>query len=496
LGRDKRFADPEWRQNFVFDIMRRSYAFQSEWLQRLAANATGVDEGVRRKAAFFMKQAADAFSPSNFIFTNPAVLKKTLETGGENLLRGLDMLEEDLKRGKGRLALRQTDSTQFKIGENVAKTPGKVIFRNDILELIQYAPTTPTVARTPILFFPPWINKFYILDLRPDNSMVKWLVDQGHTVFVTSWVNPPPELADKTFADYLKGGILEALAAVEKQTGEHKIHAVGYCIAGTLLGSTLAYLAAKGDERVASATFFAAQLDFEFAGDLLVFTDNPGIAYIESKIEEAGGVLEGQVMSETFNALRAPDLYWSYVVSNYLLGEKPRAFDLLYWNADQTRMPKALHLYYLRRFYRDNALAKGRLTMLGQRLSLHDVTIPIFMQSSKEDHIAPCKSVFQSATYFGGPVEFIVAGSGHIAGVINHPDAKKYQYWTNRNLKGAIEDWLAFAEEHPGSWWTYWDVWLNQRGDERVPARIPGEGGLPALCDAPGEYVRIRSSTE
>jgi polyhydroxyalkanoate synthase len=493
LARDRRFTDPDWRKNALFDLLRRTYTFQSEWLQNLAARAPNIEPAKRRKAAFFLKQAADAFSPSNFVFTNPTVLKKTIETGGENLLRGLQMFEEDLKRGRGHLALRQTDMSPFKLGENIATTKGKVIFRNELFELIQYSPLTETVAETPVLFFPPWINKFYILDMRKDNSMVRWLTEQGHTVFVTSWVNPPQDLAEKTIEDYMKDGLMTAMRVVQEQTGVEKMHTVGYCVAGTLLGATLAYMAANNDDRVCSATFFTAQMDFEFAGDLLFFTDDAGIKYVEAKMDEAGGVLEGQVMSETFNALRAPDLYWSYVVSNYLLGEKPKPFDLLYWNSDQTRMPRALHLYYLRNFYRDNRFSKGELTIDGVDLDLSKVKTPSFFQAAKEDHIAPAKSVYKSARLMGGPVQFMLAGSGHIAGVVNPPAAKKYQHWTNSNLPDSLEEWLAAATEHPGSWWTSWNEWLKERDGPQIPARDPDNGPHKPICDAPGDYVRVRS---
>ena len=493
LARDRRFTDPDWRKNALFDLLRRTYTFQSEWLQNLAARAPNIEPAKRRKAAFFLKQAADAFSPSNFVFTNPTVLKKTIETGGENLLRGLQMFEEDLKRGRGHLALRQTDMSPFKLGENIATTQGKVIFRNELFELIQYSPLTETVAETPVLFFPPWINKFYILDMRKDNSMVRWLTEQGHTVFVTSWVNPPQELAEKTIEDYMKDGLMTAMGVVQEQTGVEKMHTVGYCVAGTLLGATLSYMAAKGDDRVCSATFFTAQMDFEFAGDLLFFTDDAGIKYVEAKMDEAGGVLEGQVMSETFNALRAPDLYWSYVVSNYLMGEKPKPFDLLYWNSDQTRMPRALHLYYLRNFYRDNRFSKGELSVDGIQLDLSKVQTPSFFQAAKEDHIAPAKSVYKSAKLMGGPVQFMLAGSGHIAGVVNPPAAKKYQHWTNADLPTTLEDWMAGASENPGSWWTSWNEWLKERDGPQIPARDPSKGPYKPLCDAPGEYVRVRS---
>jgi polyhydroxyalkanoate synthase len=393
------------------------------------------------------------------------------------------------------LAISQTDLDAYKVGENVATTPGKVVYRNRVFELIQYAPTTEKVHEVPLLIFPPWINKFYILDLQPKNSMIKWLTDQGHTVFLVSWVNPGEDMAEVSFEDYMREGIYEAVDAVTKAAGVDRMNTVGYCVGGTLLAAALAHMAKKGDTRIQSATFFASQADFKFAGDLLVFSDEQGIKFLEEKMDQAGGVLDAQTMADTFNALRSNDLIWNYVVDNYYIGKQPPPFDLLYWNADQTRMPKALHLFYLRKFYRDNALTEGKLSVMGEQLSLKDVTIPIFMQSSKEDHIAPCNSVYRSALAFGGPVEFIVAGSGHIAGVINHPAAKKYQYWTNPNLKGALEDWQAFAHEHPGSWWPHWDAWLTKISGEDVDARRPGDGELQPLGDAPGEYVKVRSSS-
>ena len=495
-ARDKRFRDPEWRSNPAFSMLRESYLANSEFITDLIGKAEGVDEAAKRKAQFFIKQAVDAASPSNFLMTNPAALRELLLTGGESVVKGVENFAADMKRGHGALAISQTDLDAYKVGENVATTPGKVIFRNRVFELIQYAPSTDTVHEVPLLIFPPWINKFYILDLQPKNSMIKWLADQGHSVFLVSWVNPGEDMAEATFEDYMREGVYAAVQAVVDATSAERINTVGYCVGGTLLAASLAHMAKHGDTRIQSATFFASQADFKCAGDLLVFADEPGIKFLETKMDEHGGVLDAQTMADTFNALRSNDLIWNYVVDNYYIGKHPPPFDLLYWNADQTRMPKALHLYYLRRFYRDNALAEGKLTLDGEKVSLKDVTIPIFMQSSKEDHIAPAISVFRSAQAFGGPVEFIVAGSGHIAGVINHPSANKYQHWTNKNIKGALEDWFAFAHEHPGSWWPYWDAWLRQRCGGDIPARTPGEGKLKAICDAPGEYVKVRSSAD
>ncbi|MGE3143009.1 MAG: alpha/beta fold hydrolase [Hyphomonadaceae bacterium] len=391
------------------------------------------------------------------------------------------------------LAIKQTDMDAFKIGENIAATPGKVVFRNEIFELLQYNPTTETVHQAPLLIFPPWINKFYIMDLQPKNSMIRWLVAQGHTVFVVSWVNPDETRAAVTFEEYMRQGVYAAVDATQKATGADTINAVGYCIGGTLLAATLAHMAKTGDTRIQSATFFASQADFSLAGDLSIFTDEAGIKYLEERIEAHGGVLDAQAMADTFNALRSNDLVWNYVVDNYYLGQQPPPFDLLYWNSDQTRMPAALHLYYLRNFYRDNRFAKGELTLLGERLSLKDVKIPIYMQAAREDHIAPYPGVYRSARLFGGPVRFMMAGSGHIAGVINHPDAKRYQHWENDALPETVEAWRAGAKEVAYSWWPNWNEWLKECAGDDIPARHPGDGALPVLGEAPGDYVKVRS---
>jgi polyhydroxyalkanoate synthase len=475
-------------------MLRESYLATASFITELVERTEGVDDAAKRKATFFIRQAVDAASPSNFLMTNPAALRAMLETKGESIVKGVKNLAEDLERGHGVLAISQTDLDAFKVGENIAASPGKVIFRNRLLELIQYAPATETVHQTPLLIFPPWINKFYILDLQPKNSMIAWLTAKGYTVFLVSWVNPDEDMANATFEDYMREGVYAAVAAVKQAAGVAHINTVGYCIGGTLLAAVLAHMAKKHDDSINSATFFAAQADFKCAGDLLVFADEAGIGYLEDKMDEHGGVLDAQTMADTFNALRSNDLIWNYVVDNYYIGKQPPPFDLLYWNADQTRMPKALHLYYLRKFYRDNALTEGNLTVLGENISLKDVSIPIFMQSSKEDHIAPAASVYRSALAFGGPVEYMLAGSGHIAGVINPPEARKYQHWTNPRLTGGLEEWQAHAVEHPGSWWPHWDQWLAKLSGEQVPARTPGDGPLPALGDAPGSYVKVRSS--
>ncbi|TRO94524.1 class I poly(R)-hydroxyalkanoic acid synthase [Glycocaulis profundi] len=490
---DKRWRAPEWSEHPVFDAMKQSYLLNQRFLLGLIEGAQGIDEATKRKVGFVTRQVVDALSPTNFALTNPEVLRATFETKGENLTKGLMNLVADLERGGGRLALSQTDMEGFEVGKDLATTPGEVVFRNEVMELIQYAPATDTVRKRPILIAPPWINKFYILDMRPQGSMIRWMTEQGFTVFLISWINPDASMKDKTFEDYIRTGLFEALDAVEKATGEKQVDAIGYCIGGTMLGTALSLMAAEGDDRIASATFFAAQLDFAKAGELLVFIDEEWFAEIARLMDAQGGVLDGRSMADTFNMLRSNDLIWSFVINNYLLGRTPQAFDLLYWNADQTRMPKTLHLYYLDTFYRRNALSKGELEIGGHTLDLSKVKIPVFMQASREDHIAPADSVYASAKLFGGPVQYMMAGSGHIAGVVNHPAAKKYQHWTNDKLPATREAWLKSAAEHPGSWWEHWRDWLNGMDSSTVPARKPGGGKLKPICPAPGEYVKVRS---
>ncbi len=492
---DKRFSDPDWASNPMFDMMKQSYLLTSNWLNSLVSDVDGVDPASKRRVEFFTKMLTDAFSPSNFLISNPTALREVMQTHGESLVRGMENFAADLDRGGGQLAISQTDLDKFKVGENVATAPGKVVYQNDILQLLQFDPTTEQVHEIPLLIFPPWINKFYIMDLRPENSMIRWLTGQGFTVFVTSWVNPDARLAAKTFEDYMLEGVYDATQQVMTQTGVDRVNTVGYCIGGTLLSCALAHMTAKGDKRINSATFFAAQQDFSEAGDLLLFTNEEWLQSIEQQMDATGGFLPSQSMADTFNSLRGNDLIWSFFISNYLMGKEPRPFDLLFWNADQTRMPKSLHMFYLRNFYKDNALTTGALTLGGEKLDLSKVKIPIYVQSSKDDHIAPYRSVYRGARAFGGPVTFTMAGSGHIAGVINHPDAKKYQHWTNEHLPGSVEGWLSGAQEHPGSWWSHWADWLRAKSGPLVPARDPAKGKLKPLEDAPGSYVRVRSDT-
>jgi polyhydroxyalkanoate synthase len=490
---DKRFRDQEWQENQIFDFIKQSYLLTAHWLQSTAARVEGLDPQTQARAAFYVRQFADAIAPTNFALTNPEVLRTTLASKGENLVKGLDNLLADLERGHGQLAIRQS-ADAFAVGENLALTPGKVVWRGELFELLQYAPTTAEVYERPLLIFPPWINKYYIMDLRPDNSLIIWLVGRGYSVFVVSWVNPDRKLAQKSFEDYMREGVFQALDAVEQATGAREVNTAGYCIGGTLLGASLAYMTQTGDRRIHSATFCAAQVDFSEAGELKNFVDEAQLRALERQMDAAGGVLEGRKMANTFNMLRANELIWSFVVNNYLLGKTPAPFDLLYWNSDSTRMPKKMHLFYLRECYRDNSLAKGKMKFGEVTLDLGKVDVPIYLLSAKEDHIAPIHSLYKETKLFKGPRRFVMAGSGHVAGVINPPAAGKYQYWTNAKLPATVEEWQASAKEHSGSWWIDWDRWLAQRSGAKVSARRPGEGKLKALGDAPGTYVRVKGS--
>jgi poly[(R)-3-hydroxyalkanoate] polymerase subunit PhaC len=491
--KDTRFADPEWSQNQFFDFLKQAYLLTAQWGERLVKDASGVDEHTRAKAAFYVKQIANAISPSNFVLTNPELLRETMASQGENLVRGMHMLTEDIEAGHGNLRIRQSDPSKFAIGRNLALTPGKVIFQNELMQLIQYQAATPQVLEVPLLIVPPWINKFYILDLAPEKSFIKWCVDNGLTVFVISWINPDATLAGKSFEQYMRDGVLTAFDAVEKATGQKKVHAIGYCVGGTLLAITLAYLAAKKKSRAVSATFFAAQVDFTYAGDLMVFVDQERIEQLEAHMKEQG-YLEASRMATAFNLLRSNDLIWPYVVNNYLRGKKPFPFDILFWNSDATRMPAANHSYYLRNCYLNNRLTKGDMEIAGVKLDLRKVKVPVYNLATREDHIAPAKSVLYGSQYFGGPVKYVLAGSGHIAGVVNPPAKRKYQYWTGDSPNGAdLEAWMKTATEHPGSWWPDWFEWLKSQDADTVPAREIGGGRFNAIEDAPGSYVKVKS---
>jgi len=487
---DKRFADPEWSSNQFYDFMKQAYLLTTQWSERLVKNAD-LDEHTRHKAEFYVKQIGNAIAPSNFVLTNPEVMRETLSSNAENLVRGMSMLAEDIEAGHGNLKIRQSDASKFAVGKNLAMTPGKVIFQNELMQLIQYTPETESVLKRPLLIIPPWINKFYILDLNPEKSFIKWCVDQGLTVFVISWVNPDAHLAAKSFEDYMRAGPLAALDAIKQATGEDDVNAIGYCVGGTLMAVTLAWMAAKGDKRIASATFFAAQVDFTHAGDLMVFVDEEQLKSLEHKMAERG-YLEGSNMANAFNMLRSNDLIWPYVISNYLKGKQPYPFDLLYWNSDSTRMPAANHMFYLRNCYLDNKLSKGQMVIDNVQLDLGEVTIPVYNLATREDHIAPAKSAFLGSKFFGGPVKYVLAGSGHIAGVVNPPGKPKYQYWTGDAPVGNLDRWLTTATEHAGSWWPDWIEWIKAQAGETVAAREPGGGVLPPIEDAPGSYVKVR----
>jgi polyhydroxyalkanoate synthase subunit PhaC len=490
---DYRFKDEDWSRNFLFDYIKQSYLITARHIQHAVASVDGLSPESEKKVAFFTRQYVDALSPSNFLMTNPQVLRETASSGGQNLLRGLNNLLADLEKGNGELRISMTDESAFQLGKNVATTPGKVVFQNDLMQLIQYEPLTAQVYKRPLIIVPPWINKYYILDLREKNSFIRWAAEQGHTVFVVSWVNPDAKLAQKGFDDYMVEGPLAALDAVEKATGERNVNFIGYCLGGTLLGATLGYLAETDPERVASATFFVSLLDFSQPGELGVFIDEEQVASLERKMNERG-YLEGSEMASTFNLLRSNDLVWSFVVNNYLLGKDPFPFDLLYWNADSTRMPARMHSFYLRNMYIRNRLAEpGGISLRDVPIDLSKVRIPAYFISTVEDHIAPWKTTYRGARYLGGKLRFVLGGSGHIAGIVNPPSAKKYHYWTNDALPEEADQWFAGATQHAGSWWTDWQEWMDGvNGAEKVAARKPGAGALKVLEDAPGAYAKLR----
>jgi polyhydroxyalkanoate synthase len=488
---DKRFSDPDWENNPFFEFLKNAYLITSDWANKLVSESDGLDEHTRQKAQFYMRQIASALSPANFLVTNPELYKEMVASDGQNLVRGMKMLAEDIAAGKGELKLRQSDASKFSIGENIAVSEGKVIAQDEICQIIQYAPKTETVLKRPLLIVPPWINKFYILDLNPKKSFIKWAVEQGHTVFVISWVNPDQRHATKDWESYSREGISFALDTIEKATGEKQVNTIGYCVGGTLLAATLALHAQEKDTRIATATLFTTQTDFTHAGDLKVFVDEAQISSIETAMKKTG-YLDGSRMATAFNMLRASDLIWPYVVNNYLKGKDPMPFDLLYWNSDATRMPAANHSYYLRNCYLENNLSKGKMELAGKTLHLADVKIPIYNLAAKEDHIAPARSVYIGGKLFGGNVTYVMSGSGHIAGVVNPPAAGKYQFWSDGPKDAEFDDWVAGAKETPGSWWPHWHEWIRANNSEEVPARKPGGKKLKPIEDAPGSYVRVR----
>jgi polyhydroxyalkanoate synthase len=491
---DRRFRDAAWNDNILFDFIKQSYLLSSRYVLETASRDHGMEPREQQKVEFYTRQFVDALAPSNFVMTNPEVLRATLESRGENLLRGLKHMLEDLDRGKGRLSIRMTDLDAFEVGRNIATTPGKVVYQNELMQLIQYTPTTETVYKRPLMIVPPWINKFYILDLQPQNSFIRFAVEQGFTVFVISWVNPDEEMSHKTFESYMLEGPLAALDAIEQATGEKDVTAIGYCLGGTLLAATLSYMTAKKDNRIKASTYFTTLLDFSDPGELGVFIDEEQLALVEEKMMKRG-YLDGSEMANTFNMLRANDLIWSFVVNNYLMGREPPPFDLLYWNADSTRLPATMLLFYIQEMYKNNALGKpGRLKLDGVAIDLGKVTVPVYIFAAKDDHITPWRSCYPGTQLFGGPKRFVLAASGHIAGVINPPAAKKYSHWTNPKLPPTPEEWLEGAESHEGSWWPDQARWLGRRAGAQVAARQPGDGALQPIEDAPGSYVRERAS--
>jgi polyhydroxyalkanoate synthase subunit PhaC len=491
LKPDKRFSHKEWSENAIFDYLKQSYLLTSGWLQDTVNSVGEMDPKDRRKAAFYTRYFVEAMNPANFFALNPEVLETTANEKGENLVRGLKMMLADLERGKGKLLIRQTDMDAFEVGRNTAVSPGAVVFENDLIQLIQYAPATEKVYAKPLLIIPPWINKYYILDLNPKKSLVKWLVEQGHTVFVVSWVNPDARHGAKTWEDYMFEGGLTAIDKALEETGQKSLHLASYCVGGTMAGTLMAWLGKTGDKRVASATFFTAQLDFEDAGELQIFVDEHILEVVGEDMEK--GYMPADRMANAFNMLRANDLIWGYMVNNYMLGKEPFPFDLLYWNADSTAMPATAHRFYLNEFYIRNAFAKGELTVRGTPITLGDIKGPVYHVATREDHIAPAASVYRGAKEMKrATVRFVLSGSGHIAGVVNPPVLGKYQFWTNPDMsKPTLEEWLQDAEETPGSWWPDWLAWLEARSRAQVPAREPG-ARLGAQQPAPGSYVRVR----
>jgi polyhydroxyalkanoate synthase len=491
---DRRFKDSEWKDNEVFDFIKQSYLLSARFVQEVVTHVDGLDAATAQKVDFYSRQFVDAMSPSNFLLTNPEVLRRTAETGGENLLRGLSNLLGDLERGRGQLRIRMTDQDAFTVGGNIAATPGKVIYQNRLIQLIQYTPTTATVLKRPLLIVPPWINKFYILDLKPKNSFVRWAVDQGHSVFMISWVNPDETLAEVNFDGYMTEGLFAALEAVERATGERAVNAIGYCLGGTLLASTLAVMAARKDDRIKSATFFVTLLDFEQAGEIKVFIDEEQLAALDEKMQKRG-YLEGNDMSVTFNMLRANDLIWGFVVSNYLMGNDPFPFDLLYWNSDSTRMPAAMHSFYLHNMYRANKLREpGGITLDGVAVDLAKIKVPSYFLATREDHIAPWRAAYAGVHLLGGNRRFVLAASGHVAGVVNPPDGGKYSHFVNNELAATPDEWASKATEIAGSWWPDWQRWVSALSKARVPARVPGSGGIDILEEAPGSYVKVKAA--
>ncbi len=491
---DKSFSGKNWQQNPVFHFIKDFYLLHVRHFQALLPLAEGMSEKNKQQLEFYFKQITDALSPANFAATNPDVLETILVTQGENLLKGLNNALRDLNKDETFFQIPMSDPSAFKVGVNLATTPGKVIYQNEIMQVIQYGPQTKKVFKRPLLFIPPWINKYYILDLTPALSLVHWLVQRDYTVFMISWVNPDARLSQKTFADYLLQGPLEALDVIEKATGEREVSAFGYCVGGTLLACALAYLAYHDDPRIVSASYLCALLDFSEPGDLGALIDEGQLQWLDEEMRRKG-YYDGREMAATFNLLRPKDLIWSYYIKNYLLGEEPPPHELLYWNNDSTNISEKMHRYYLRNMYLSNALRQSdALRLNGTPIDLKRVKVPAFFIGTLHDHISPWKSVYAGMKLHAGPTQFILGGSGHIAGAINPPEKGKYNYYESDQVYEQPEDWFKAAKEQPGSWWPIWEEWLRGQSGVKVAARCPGEAGLPVLEEAPGSYVRAKLS--
>jgi polyhydroxyalkanoate synthase len=491
---DRRFRSEAWKENALFDFIKQSYLLTSKWMEEAVRGTDGIDSDTRTKVEYFTRQFINAISPSNFLFTNPDAIQATLDSGGENLVKGMENLLRDLKRGHGKLKISTTDYDAFEVGQNLAITKGSVIYQNDLMQLIQYEALTDKVHKRPLLIIPPWINKYYILDMREDNSFIRWLLEQGHNVFVISWVNPDNKLAKKRFEDYMSEGVLKAMEQIEKVTEQPDCNALGYCLGGTLLAITLSWLAAKNKgEKIASATFLTSLTDFENSGEIKLFMDDCQLALIDKDMAEKG-VLKGDVMRNTFSMLRSNDLIWSFVVNNYLMGQELFPFDLLYWNEDATNMPAAMHSFYIRKLYKENLLAvPDGITMHGTPINLGKVKTPCYVLSAQEDHIAPWKATYALTQLISGNATFTLAASGHVAGVVNPPSANKYHYMVSENTPEDPEEWMLNSTQHSGSWWPHWNNWENDFTGEKVSARKIGGNALKPIESAPGSYVKRKS---
>ena len=486
LPADRRFGDPAWTENQMADVMKQGYLITSKWMEEMADSLEEIDPDIHHRTKFWNKQLADAFSPSNFITTNPVVMAETMRSGGSNLIRGMQNLLEDLESGR----VSHTSKDAFTVGKDLAITPGKVVFRNKLIELIQYQATTEKTYPVPILMVPPWINKYYVMDMRPENSLYKYLVESGFTVFTISWKNPDETVLDLEWNDYVELGLLKAIDVIRSITGVARVNTVGYCLGGIILQTTLAYLSASNEESINTATLFTTHQDFKNAGDVTVFIDEPQVQFLEWLIDVSGGYLDGKNIAATFNMLRANDLLWNYVVQNYLLGKKPREFDLLYWNSDNTRIPGKVHKYLVREFFMGNKLITANgLTVLGKGVDLGKITTPTYIVAARGDHIVPWRGSFLARKLMGSSPRFVLTSGGHIAGIINHPEAKRREYWTNDDNTDNSEQWIIGSEQHDGSWWLDWIPWLKEQSGKRGDIPSMGSENYPAIVDAPGVYV-------